>query len=117
MSLAKKLNLKPGMKLRVIGKPANVELDDVEISASTTADGVLVFVKKLAELDGKLPPMIAAAKEDRLAWAAYPKAGQLGTDLSRDVLHGELAKRGADGVRLISLDAVWSAMRFRGAAR
>jgi hypothetical protein len=117
MSLAKKMNLKEGMKLRVLGKPANVDLDDVAIGSSAKADAVLVFVKKLSEIDEKLAPMIAAARADRLAWAAYPKAGQLGTDLNRDILHARLAKEGVEGVRLISLDAVWSAMRFRGAER
>ena len=32
--LAKKLNLKPDMKLRVIGKPANVSLGDVVTTTS-----------------------------------------------------------------------------------
>ena len=31
-------------------------------------------------------PRVAAAKADRLAWLAYPKAGQLGTDLNRDIV-------------------------------
>jgi hypothetical protein len=26
------------------------------------------------------------AKEDRIAWLAYPKAGKLDTDLNRDIL-------------------------------
>ena len=33
MSLAKKLNLKDGAKLRVIGKPKDVDLGDVTITA------------------------------------------------------------------------------------
>lgn len=113
MSLAKKLNLKDGMKVRVIGKPADVDLDDVVATASTKAEAILVFVKTLAEVDAKGAPLIEAAKEDRIAWAAYPKAGQLGTDLNRDVLWKHLEKQGIQGVRQVALDAVWSAMRFR----
>jgi hypothetical protein len=53
------------------------------------------------------------AREDRIAWAAYPKAGQLETDLNRDVLYKHLMKQGIEAVRQIALDPVWSAMRFR----
>lgn len=113
MSLAKKLNLKEGMKLRVVGKPAGVDLGDVATTTSAKADAVLVFVKTLAEADAKCGPMVEAAKEDRIAWVAYPKAGQLGTDLDRDILWKHLLKEGIQGVRQVALDDVWSAMRFR----
>lgn len=113
MSLAKKLNLKPGMKLRVLGKPANVSLGDVETTGSAKAEAVLVFVKSLAEVDRTCAPMVDAARKDQLAWVAYPKAGQLGTDLNRDLLWKHLQPQGIDGVRQIAIDEVWSAMRFR----
>ncbi|MEW5848050.1 MAG: hypothetical protein AB2A00_04520 [Myxococcota bacterium] len=113
MSLAKKLNLKDGMKVRVVGKPAGVDLDDVTTTTSAKADAVLVFVKTLSEVDAKCAPMVDAAKEDRIAWVAYPKAGQLGTDLNRDVLWRHLQKNDIQGVRQVALDDVWSAMRFR----
>ena len=116
MSLARKLNLKPGMKLRVLGKPAAVDLDDVATSNSGDA-AVLVFVKKAAEVDQKARPAIDAAKEDRISWIAYPKAGQLGTDLNRDILWQHVAKNGIEGVRQIAIDEVWSAMRFRPARK
>lgn len=111
--LAKKLNLKKGMKVRVVGKPAGVDLGDVETTTSGTADGIMVFVKTVADVDKTCGPAIEAAKEDRIAWILYPKAGQLGTDLNRDILWKHLQKRGIQGVRQIALDNVWSAMRFR----
>lgn len=49
------------------------------------------------------------------AAVAYPKAGQLDTDLNRDVLWKRLLKSDVQGVRQIALDSVWSAMRFRPA--
>ena len=113
MALAKNLNLKDGMKVRVLGKPAGVDLDDLTTTSSANADAVLVFVKKLAEVDAKCAPAVEAAKHDRLAWIAYPKARQLGTDLNRDILWQHLLQQNIQGVRQISLDDVWSAMRFR----
>lgn len=113
MSLAKKLNLKDGMKIRVVGKPANVDLGDVATTTSAKAEALLVFAKTLAEVDAKCAPVIEAAKADRIAWVAYPKAGQLGTDLNRDVLWEHLKKQGIDTVRQVAIDDVWSALRFR----
>ena len=58
-------------------------------------------------------PLIEAAREDRVAWVAYPKAGQLDTDLNRDILWQHLLRHNIQGVRQVALDSVWSAMRFR----
>jgi hypothetical protein len=74
---------------------------------------VLVFVTRITDLDRVAGPMLEAARADRIAWAAYPKAGQLGTDLNRDILAKELQKRGAQPVRQVAIDEVWSALRFR----
>lgn len=110
----KKLNLKPGMKLRVLGIPVGVKLVGVKATTSA-ADGLLVFVTNLAELERKVGPLVAAAKADRLAWLAYPKAGQLGTDLNRDIVWKHMLARGVQAVRQIAIDEVWSALRFRPA--
>ncbi|MBW3554321.1 MAG: hypothetical protein KY466_12455 [Gemmatimonadetes bacterium] len=48
-----------------------------------------------------------------LAWIAYPKAGQLRTDLNRDVRAA--GAHGLKGLRQIAIDEVWSALRFRPA--
>jgi len=111
-SLASKLNLKPGMKVRVVGKPSDVILAGVATDAAK-AEAVIVFVKTLAEVGSRAGPAIDAAREDRIAWLAYPKAGKLDTDLNRDILWRHMLSKGIQGVRQIALDEVWSAMRFR----
>ena len=112
MSLAKKLNFKPGMKALVIGRPSDVDLDDLEI-ATDAANGVLAFAKNLREVNANCGPVVKAAKADQLAWIAYPKAGQLETDINRDLLWRHMEKKGVRGVRQIAIDSVWSALRFR----
>ena len=67
------------------------------------------------ELETRAGPAITAARDDRLAWVAYPKAGQLGTDLNRDKLAAALTAHGIQPVRQVALDEVWSALRFRPA--
>ena len=53
MRLAEKLNLRKGMKVRVVGKPTGVDLDDVTTTNSNQADALLVFVTSLVEVDAK----------------------------------------------------------------
>jgi len=110
MSLARKLNLKDG-RARVLGRPAGVALGDVQEDAG--AQAVLAFVARLADVDTLAAEAIAAAREDRVAWIAYPKARQLGTDLDRDILWRHVRRHGVDAVRQVAVDAVWSAIRFR----
>ena len=101
------------MMVRVVGKPAGVDLDDVVVTSSAKADAILLFVKTIADVDKMCGPVVKAAKADRLAWIAYPRARQLGTDLNRDILWQHLLKRHIRGVRQVPIDEVWSAMRFR----
>lgn len=79
------------------------------------ADAIVALVRHRAELDTVATPAIEAARNGRLAWIAYPKAGQLGTDLNRDILARSLSDRGVQPVRQVAIDEVWSALRFRPA--
>jgi hypothetical protein len=54
---------------------------------------------------------------DRLAWVSYPKGGHLGTGLNRDLLAAALSAHGVQPVRQVSIDGIWSALRFRPANR
>lgn len=79
------------------------------------AGAVIAFAHMAADLDGAAGPAVDAARQDRLAWIAYPKGGRLGTDLNRDSLARACTERGVQPVRQISIDDVWSALRFRPA--
>lgn len=94
--------------------PAGLRLD-LPVTSAKDAAAVLVFVRSRAELERRGPTAVQAALADRNAWVAYPKAGLLGTDLSRDVVWKLLAARGVKPVRQIALDEVWTALRFRPA--
>lgn len=124
--LAKKLQMKAGQRAVIINPPAGyldrlvplptgVEL--VETSAEQ-CDFVLVFVKNMEDLQKFLPFAIQAVKHDALLWIAYPKGGaKAGTDLNRDILWNAVSEHNLSGVTLVSLDDVWSAMRFRPSER
>ncbi len=78
-----------------------------------SADAVILFVATAAELGQRADNVVQAARRDALAWVAYPKAGQLGTDLNRDSLARLMIERGVQPVRQVAIDEVWSALRFR----
>jgi hypothetical protein len=114
MTLAQKLQLKPGQVVLVLGAPPGAALDVPQAEGEgDEADAVLLFVHTRTELDERADPVVAAAGRDALAWVAYPKAGKLGTDLNRDSLAAALIERGVRPVRQVAVDDVWSALRFR----
>ena len=118
MELAAKLQIKPGTHVAVVGAPPEgPDLAGIGPQASdpSSADAVIAFVVQAAEVSGTASPAIAAAREDRLAWIAYPKAGKLGTDINRDRLAALVTELGVQPVRQIAIDDVWSALRFRPA--
>jgi hypothetical protein len=117
MEVADKLQIKPGQRLALLNIPDGVDLElgaDVELTAdSEFADAVILFVANRADLQRRSTPLIAAARLDKLSWVAYPKAGQLGTDLNRDALNDAFKERGVQAVRQVAINATWSALRLR----
>ena len=111
--LAKKLNVKSGVQVRVIDIPSDVDLNGLATTDLESAGAVLLFVRTQAEADVRSAPVVAAANGGKIAWMAYPKARQLGTDLNRDILWKLMKEKGIEANRQISIDDVWSAMRFR----
>jgi hypothetical protein len=119
MDLAGKLQLKPGQSVAVVNQPEGARLDlgsDHPVGGdSHQADAIIVFSANRADLERLTDRYVAAARRDALTWVAYPKAGQLGTDLNRDVLAELVKAQGVQPVRQVALDDVWSALRLRPA--
>ena len=117
MDVTAKLQIKPGQLVAVLA--ADGEVPPVAAGNPTAepvaADAVVAFARNRAELDSVAGPAIEAAGLDKLAWIAYPKGGQLGTDLNRDILAALVTARGAQPVRQVAIDGTWSALRFRPA--
>jgi hypothetical protein len=110
MELARKLALR-GRRLRGLGAPTEFRPDG-EGSAGA-GEALLVFVPDRWALRRAAPQIVSSARADGLTGVAYPKAGQLGTDLNRDSLAEALAGEGIRPVTQIALDGTWSALRFR----
>jgi hypothetical protein len=123
--LAKKLNLKPGMRLVVLNAPEGfldelawlpqgAEVTDVLDADQAPADAVLLFAVSQAELGRFVPEVLSALPYDGLLWIAYPKRkSSIPSDLSRDQGWGTLEEAGLQPVASIAIDPTWSAVRFR----
>lgn len=120
MDLGSRLQIKPGMSIAVLARPAggpDLTGSGPVVTDPAAADVVIAFARERGDLTASARPAIEAARQDRIAWVAYPKAGQLGTDLNRDSLAKALAGHGIRPVRQIAIDDVWSALRFRPGSR
>ena len=111
MDLRSKLQVSDGSKVNVINAPPGLKLGVPVTKGSSGA--IIFFAKDSLVLDKEGKPAFEAAKADRLCWIAYPKAGQLGTDLNRDKLWAHLKPKGIEPVRAVSIDETWTALRFR----
>lgn len=123
MSLAKKLLIRPGTRVLALNAPKHYRSlleplpEDVELSESPAPgayDVVHAFVANRADLDRLGPQALQAAKPDAVVWLSYPKqASKVPTDISRDVGWETITEAGWRPVTQISVDDVWSALRWR----
>lgn len=117
MDLASKLQIKAGQTVALVGAPEGLTLPFPEGCSAAPdpagADAVIAFIRRSDEVADRARAAIDAGRDDRLAWVAYPKAGNLGTDLNRDRLRDVLLTCGVQPVRQVAIDDVWSALRVR----
>ena len=119
MSVAAKLQIRPTHTVCLLHLPDGVVLDLPEGIATTpdpaAATAVVLFATDQRQLRERAGPVVDAARRDALAWIAYPKARQLGTDLTRDNLSAALGADDIRPVRQVAIDDIWSGLRFRPA--
>jgi hypothetical protein len=97
-----------------IGPPQGVE---VTRELDGTFDFVQLFAKDRATLDHHLEVAHGALEAGGLFWISYPKgSSKVPTDLNRDVFWEALGHLGVRPVTQVSVDEVWSALRFRPVA-
>ena len=125
-SLAERLRIQAGQRVLIMNPPPGyVERlgalpEGVEVVHESTGEGefdfVHLFVKDVAELERLGPVALEAVKYDGVLWMSYPKrSSKVKTDISRDVGWDVVHEAGLRAVTQVSIDDVWSALRFRPA--
>ena len=124
--LFKKMNLKDQREIAVWNAPASF---DAELDALTgvavhrkipkSLSFAVAFVTKQKELDAVSAQLTTAAQGDAILWFAYPKGTSktYTCDFNRDTGWGVLGAAGWEPVRMVAIDADWSALRFRRVER
>lgn len=126
MPLLEKLQLKDEKNLLIQGLPSTVERQFNKLSFAKNLtpllkikkiDFALVFAISQKQLKDILKEVLPALREDAKLWIAYPKvSSKIVSDLSRDCNWTCVAQFGLEPVRMIAVDPVWCAMRFKQAA-
>lgn len=122
-TLAKKLLIKPGQRIVILNPPPGYldgltlpEGVDLANKAEGAFDLVHLFVSNTEELRSLAPSAIQAVKRDGVFWISYPKqTSRVKTDITRDRGWEPVKEAGFEPVSMVSIDDVWSALRFRPA--
>jgi hypothetical protein len=85
----------------------------VVTESSKPVDFIQIFAATKAEMTELFRKVKSLLKEEGLLWATYPKAGQMGTDLKREVVWQCGQTVSMHPVSQIAVDQVWSALRFK----
>lgn len=121
-SLPKKLNLKPGMTMRIFGLPDELDgLAGVLASVGTpvddraVADFTLGFLRSEKDIQAFAKEVSARTQGDAIIWACYPKKGSahFTGEIHRDKGWAPMGEAGFEPVRQVAIDDSWSALRFR----
>ncbi len=122
-SLLEKLQLKDEKNLLLQGLPLSVEKQFLKFSFSKNVtpllkskkiDFALIFAFSQKQLKDILKEVVPALHPEAKFWIAYPKASsKIASDLSRDSSWDFISEFGYETVRLIAVDTLWSAARFK----
>jgi len=108
------LNVEESFLISVSGDLTNVIVDK-EIDPRCPYGFILIFVKTISEVEQFTPVVLHNLMADGVLWYCYPKKSSKNfkSDLTRDSGWKALNDSGLYGIRVVSVDDDWSAMRFR----
>ncbi len=116
----RKVGVKEGHRLVLLRAPAGWSADGLGVSATVArrrtrapADVLVAFYRSRAALAAEAPGLGGAIARDGMVWVAWPRkaAGHV-SDLSDQVVRGELVAHGLVDVKVAMLDEDWSGLKF-----
>jgi hypothetical protein len=118
--LAQKLGIKEGHQLVLLGAPDGFArtlepLPPVKVATALrgTADVVVLFVTKRAELAKKVPSVMKQLAPAGGFWVAWPKkASKVPTDITEDTIREVALPLGLVDNKVCAVDEIWSGLRL-----
>jgi hypothetical protein len=118
--LAKKLGIKEGHSVALLGAPDGFEatLEPVPAGvtfrrrAQGTNDVIVAFHEWRSDLEGRLQTVLRAMDVDGGLWVAWPKkASKVPTDITEDTVREVCLPLGLVDNKVCAIDEVWSGLR------
>jgi hypothetical protein len=119
--LPRKLGIKPGHRLALIGAPDDFDAtlgelpEDVAVRrrARGTVDVIVAFFVERRALEGRFETLAQALDPAGGLWIAWPKrASGVASDLDENVIRELGLAAGLVDNKVCAIDAVWSGLRF-----
>ena len=124
-NLLEKLNYKKQLRIALINAEDSFNLDkspelkdvqiDTEIDQRYPYEFMILFVKRISEVEKLAPVALHNLSVDGVLWFCYLKkpSKKYSSDIDRDHGWKALNDFGFYGIRMVAIDDDWSAMRFR----
>ena len=119
--LARKLGIKEGSQVFVLGAPAGYRKlleplpPDVvfQSAAGKTTDIAHVFVTQASELKKQLSTLRKKLKPDAPVWVSWPKkSSKVATDITEDTIRALALPMGFVDIKVCAVDEVWSGLKL-----
>ena len=120
--LPRKLGIKPGHRLLLQSAPERFEVEtlgelpegvEVRRRPSGTADVIVAFLERKAELARRLPALRERMEPAAGLWIAWPKrASGVATDLTEDVVRELALANALVDNKVCAIDETWSGLRL-----
>ena len=119
--LARKLNLKDGMRVWWSGMPDNASEEiaaeglqfELLDAPEASIDAAHIFVTERADLEAKLRQLLPLLDPAGMIWVSWPKkASKVATDITEDVIRDVCLPMGLVDVKVCALDDVWSGLKL-----
>ncbi len=117
--LSRKLGIKDGHVIALLGRPAGWMIEDLpetvvlRTAARGPLDVIVAFFGRRAHLEDRLPVLVRALRADGGLWIAWPRkaAGHV-SDISENTLREIVLPIGLVDVKVAALDEHWSGLKF-----
>ena len=117
--LPKKLGLKSGQRVRLVGAPGDFRVTLGEIRGAIDFDGsppydlMIFFAHDEGALRREFTPCAASLTTAGMLWVAWPKrTSGVPTDLTEDRVRAVGLAAGLVDVKVCAIDEVWSGLKF-----